>query len=418
MNVIEIKNVSKKFKKGEKFNSLRDSIPALFNKKSRDKLLKEQESNEFWAIDDISFNIKKGEVVGILGPNGAGKSTILKLLSRIMVPNKGDIKINGRLAALIEVTAGFHPELTGRENVYLNGTIFGMRRNEIDEKFEEIVDFSGVREFIDTPVKRYSSGMYSRLGFSVAAHMDPEILLVDEVLSVGDMAFQSHCSQKMRELLKSGTTIILVSHQLALIKSLCKRAILLQDGKIVKDDTVEKVIPYYQNLVFKKAETDFIKKHVPKEDKVKLNYKKPAMIKNVRLTGQNDQEKESFNTGEPINLEFCYEARERIEKPKFVVEIIRTDGIVCCTSNSEHRQLLIDSIDGEGKINIDLSKIHLAPGIYMVHLSIWDENMLHPFAIREEDVIRIIDNKGVHYGEAVFIPEIEWKILNHKKVAK
>ena len=174
-----------------------------------------------------------------------------------MSPTKGKMTIKGRLSALIEVTAGFHPELTGRENVYLNGTILGMKRKEIDRKFDEIVAFSEVEDFIDTPVKRYSSGMYSRLGFSVAAHMDPEILIVDEVLSVGDVAFQSKCAQKMRELMASGATILLVSHQISMIQSLCNRVILLHHGQLIKDGPTEEVIPYYQNITFKKNEEEF-----------------------------------------------------------------------------------------------------------------------------------------------------------------
>ena len=251
--VLEFNHVWKKFKKGEKINSLRDAIPHLFTRGDKNIALQTQ---EFWAVKDISFNIEKGEVVGIMGANGAGKSTVLKLLSRIIVPNKGSMKVNGRLSALIEVTAGFHPELTGRENVYLNATILGMRKKEIDDKFDEIVEFSGVKEFIDTPVKRYSSGMYSRLGFSVAAHMNPDILLVDEVLSVGDISFQAKCAQKIRELLSSGTTIVLVSHQLDMIQSLCKRVILLQNGEVIKDGPTDLVIPHYQNIIYEKKEDD------------------------------------------------------------------------------------------------------------------------------------------------------------------
>jgi len=177
MNAIEFHHVWKKFRKGERFNSLRDSIPALFSRAAKRKIAKEQAEQDFWAVKNVNFDVGREGVVGIMGPNGAGKSTILKLLSRIIVPNKGSIKIHGRLSALIEVTAGFHPELTGRENVYLNGTILGMKRKEIDKRFDAIVEFSGVSKFIDTPVKRYSSGMYSRLGFSVAAHIDPGILI-------------------------------------------------------------------------------------------------------------------------------------------------------------------------------------------------------------------------------------------------
>src|SRR3990167_3103060 len=289
MSVIEFNSVWKKFKKGEKLNSLRYAIPAFFRKVSSNGSDRPLEEQEFWALKNVDFRITKGEVVGIVGPNGAGKSTILKLLSKIMYPTKGEIKINGRLSALIEVTAGFHPELTGRENVYLNGTILGMRRREIDKKFDEIVEFSGVAPFIDTPVKRYSSGMYSRLGFSVAAHMDPDILLVDEVLSVGDIAFQAQCSKKMRELLKSGKTIVLVSHSLALIQSLCKRAILMQWGKVIMDGNVDDVIPHYQNIVLDKEEEEFRKKVIDPE-KVKLDVKTAVSINSVTFV--NDEGKE------------------------------------------------------------------------------------------------------------------------------
>ena len=407
-NAIEFTNVSKKYRKGEKFNSLRDSIPFLFTKATREKLKKAKEAQEFWALKNVNFNIKKGEVIGIMGPNGAGKSTILKLLSRIIVPTKGSMKIHGRLAALIEVTAGFHPELTGRENVYLNGTILGMSRKEIDSRFHEIVEFSGIGEFIDTPVKRYSSGMYSRLGFSVAAHLNPDILLVDEVLSVGDMAFQAQCSRKMRELLKSGTTIILVSHQLALIKSLCKRAILLQNGEIIRDGGVEDVIPYYQNIVMEKTEIDFKKSLATSTGKVKLTHKSAITIYDVKLEDGNGHTKESFKIGEPISLTLHYEARERIEKPKFLLEIIRSDGVSCCNSSNEDQGKTIDHIVGKGAIKIDLTKVNLASGIYMAQLSVWDENMLHPFAIREEDVIRIVSDGTARYRDAVFLPEMRW----------
>jgi lipopolysaccharide transport system ATP-binding protein len=205
----------------------------------------ELQEQEFWAVQGVSFQVRCGEALGVIGPNGAGKSTILKLLSGILRPNKGEIKVNGRLSALIEVGAGFHPDLTGRENIYLNGAILGMKKSEIDRKFDEIVDFSGVQEFIDTPVKRYSSGMYARLGFSVAAHVNPDILLVDEVLSVGDLQFQEKCIDKMLSLKDEGIPIVFVSHNLQSIQLLCKRAILLKVGKIIKEGSVETVLNEY-----------------------------------------------------------------------------------------------------------------------------------------------------------------------------
>src|SRR5215211_8767818 len=189
-------------------------------------------AQDFWALRDVSFEVGQGEALGIIGHNGAGKSTILKLLSRITAPTSGEIRIRGRLSALIEVGSGFHPELTGRENVYLSGSILGMRRREISEKLESIIDFAGVRQFIDTPVKRYSSGMYVRLGFSIAAHLHPDILLLDEVLAVRDAAFQSKCLKRITELKESGTTIVFISHDLTAVELLCNRVLLLSRGKI------------------------------------------------------------------------------------------------------------------------------------------------------------------------------------------
>src|SRR3989337_3281281 len=231
-SAVEFLNVYKKFRKGERNDSLRDLIPYLSRKaflKSKGDKLGEK---DFWAVKNVSFQLKKGEALGIIGPNGAGKSTILKLLSGILRPNKGEIRIHGRLSALIEVGAGFHPDLTGRENIFLNGTILGMRRDEIQKRLDEIIEFSGISEFIDTPVKRYSSGMYARLGFSIAVHVDPEILLVDEVLSVGDMWFQEKCLNKMLSIKDRGVTIIFVSHNLASINILCTKTAFLKGGQL------------------------------------------------------------------------------------------------------------------------------------------------------------------------------------------
>jgi homopolymeric O-antigen transport system ATP-binding protein len=208
---LEFDGIWKKFRKGEKFDSLRDLIPATVKTLFSTNHHGELKTREFWALKDVSFKIKRGEAVGIIGHNGSGKSTTLKLLSGILSPTKGDIKVNGRISALIEVAAGFHQDLTGRENIYLNDTILGMKKTEIERKFDQIVDFSGLEDFIDTPVKRYSSGMYARLGFSVAAHVDPDILLVDEVLSVGDMSFQQRCMEKMQEKIRSDVAVIFVS---------------------------------------------------------------------------------------------------------------------------------------------------------------------------------------------------------------
>jgi lipopolysaccharide transport system ATP-binding protein len=242
---IQFEHVFKRFRRGENFDSLRDLVPRLVNRALLRRTAQPKASRDFWALNDICLRIHDGETVGVIGHNGAGKSTMLKHLAGIMVPTKGRIDVNGRLSALIEVGAGFHQDLTGRENVFLNGVILGMTRAEVARKFDEIVEFSGLAAFIDTPVKRYSSGMYARLGFSVAAHLDPDILVIDEVLSVGDFVFQQKSLQKMRSVAKGGATVIFVSHNLKAVSDLCARTVLLDAGSIVTDGRTSEVIQTY-----------------------------------------------------------------------------------------------------------------------------------------------------------------------------
>ena len=254
--IIESKNISKKYNINHQrggYISLREVLtnalknPFRFLKKKVAGVFSTKE--EFWALQDINFKVKKGEAVGIIGPNGAGKSTLLKVLSQITPPTTGEIKIRGRIASLLEVGTGFHPELTGRENIFLNGAILGMPKIEIVRKFDDIVNFSGIEKFLDTPLKHYSSGMQVRLAFAVAAHMEPDILLIDEVLAVGDAEFQKKCLAKMNEIIKKdGRTILFVSHNLQAINQLCHRAILLKNGEIVKDGPTQEVLSEYANM--------------------------------------------------------------------------------------------------------------------------------------------------------------------------
>lgn len=260
MSVIKFENISKEYNIGSiGSGTLSHDLNRFFSKimgkedpnaKIREYATDKKVSNQHIvkALDDINFEISKGEIVGFIGKNGAGKSTLLKLLSKVTTPSSGNIFVNGKVASLLEVGTGFHPELTGKENVFLNGAILGMSRKEIAKKFDEIVDFSGVGSYIDTPVKRYSSGMYVRLAFSVAAHLDTDILIVDEVLAVGDYEFQQRCVGKMGDVANTGKTVLFVSHQLDLIYQLCNRAILLDKGTIIKDGEVKPVIDHYYNL--------------------------------------------------------------------------------------------------------------------------------------------------------------------------
>lgn len=253
-SILEVQNVSKRFRISHQtggYLSLRERmVNALkFNKSSVE---------DFWALDDISFEVNKGESVGIIGRNGAGKSTLLKVLSKITPPTKGRIISRGRIASLLEVGTGFHPELTGRENIFFNGSLLGMRRKEIELKFDEIVDFSGVQKFLDTPLKHYSSGMQLRLAFAVAAFLEPEILIIDEVLAVGDAEFQKKCIGKMEDVSKSGRTILFVSHNMGAVENLCGRAILLNQGVIAKEGAVSDVIRHYQAMFYSGENNHYI----------------------------------------------------------------------------------------------------------------------------------------------------------------
>ena len=286
--IIKIKNLSKCYRIGAKetgYKTFReaiiDGISAPFrNLKRLQRLTKfnnngdDARSNDIiWALKDMSFNVDEGEVLGIIGKNGAGKSTLLKILSRITEPTSGIIEINGRVSSLLEVGTGFHPELTGRENIFLNGAVLGMRKREIEEKFDEIVNFAGIEKFIDTPVKRYSSGMYVRLAFAVAAHLEPEILLVDEVLAVGDIAFQKKCLGKIGDIAKGGRTVLFVSHNMSAIRSLCGSAIWLDNGQVAKNGTTNEVVSDYEENQLKRFDKpSYVVERSPEDAKNKSFY--------------------------------------------------------------------------------------------------------------------------------------------------
>jgi lipopolysaccharide transport system ATP-binding protein len=300
---IRVSHVSKQYILGgpqEPYHTFRDAI--INSLKTPLKIFhKELPLEGFWALKDISFDVERGEVVGIIGRNGAGKSTLLKILSRITSPTEGTVELHGRVGSLLEVGTGFHPELTGRENIYLSGSILGMKRREIDSKLDDIVKFSEIEQFLDTPVKRYSSGMYIRLAFAVAAHLEPEILLVDEVLAVGDSAFQKKCLGKMDDVAKEGKTVLFVSHNITAIKNLCNKAILLQKGKIEMNDSAEAVTSRYlasmqENRLIKKWDDQ---KFAPQNTCVVLN--------EVSVRNKDGQLMDAIYTDTPFYIQIQYQ---------------------------------------------------------------------------------------------------------------
>ena len=307
--VIKAENISKQYRLGSigtktLANDFKRFLYSVRGKE--DPFLKIGETNDrsrkgsseyVWALKDINFEVNQGEVIGIIGKNGAGKSTLLKILSRVTAPTTGQIAVNGRMASLLEVGTGFHPELSGRENVFLNGAIMGMTKTEIRRKFDEIVDFSGVERYIDTPVKRYSSGMYVRLAFAVAAHLEPEILIVDEVLAVGDAEFQKKCLGKMKDVSGQGRTVLFVSHNMGAIQSLCSKSIYLKNGTIQQIGETDKIINYY------------LANELKLEDNLSfsINPDLPASVKQVLLLNRKNEKTKSYLSGEALKFEFDIE---------------------------------------------------------------------------------------------------------------
>lgn len=281
-----------------------------------------------WALRDINFEVKQGEVLGIIGKNGAGKSTLLKILSRVTTPTVGEIKVKGRIASLLEVGTGFHPELTGRENIFLNGAILGMTKQEIRSKFDEIVDFSGVERYIDTPVKRYSSGMYVRLAFGVAAHLEPEILIVDEVLAVGDAEFQKKCLGKMKDVSGQGRTVLFVSHQLGMINTLCNRGLLLSNGTTAFQGTAHEAVNYYINKIG--IDTEYPAR---KEFQVKDGLK--AQILSARITDKSNKERNSYDVFEQIYVEIQYSIFEKMSGVVLGLNMDRNGDLYACSFDTD-----------------------------------------------------------------------------------
>lgn len=321
---------------------------------------------EFWALRDVNFTVEHGETVGIIGPNGAGKSTALKLISRIIEPTSGEIEVDGRVGALLELGAGFHPDLSGRENIYLNGSILGLSRSEIDEKLGAIIAFAELERFIDMPVRHYSSGMYVRLGFSVAVHTDPEILLVDEVLAVGDAAFQRKCLEKIAELRQEGVTILFISHSPDTVQSLCSRAIWLDEGQLIADGSTESVVARYVDRTWSKREDA---SDLCLEAKRRWGSGK-VRITDVRLLNGRGEERRNFHVGEPLVVEMHYCAEYRVERPVFGLAVHRADGTHVTGPNTQQGCCEIPWIENRGTVRYEVPSTPLLEGSYYVSVSV------------------------------------------------
>lgn len=379
---IQVQHLSKKYKisfAGQRHNTLRDEIAhgfkSLFRRNGRPSTVvgEAEASTSLWAVKDVSFEVKKGEVLGIIGRNGAGKSTLLKLLSRITDPTEGKATIRGRVGSLLEVGTGFHSELTGRENVYLNGAILGMKKAEIDKKFDEIVAFAEVEKFVDTPVKRYSSGMHMRLAFAVAAYLDTEILIVDEVLAVGDAGFQKKCLGKMEKVSREGRTILFVSHNMGALSNLCTTGLWIHNGQMMLKDEVASVVDAYIKSLSTAGQDDSGKTRRSGNWKVIAD---PAVhILNGWLLDSSGRECTTFSMGESIVLEFDVEFYRTLSSMNFTLEISRTEfGMrVLDLQNDDTGCLFQDIPEGEHRFRVEVPNCLLYPANYEMHLGLWSQ---------------------------------------------
>jgi lipopolysaccharide transport system ATP-binding protein len=317
-----------------------------------------------WALRDVSFDIHEGEVLGIIGRNGAGKSTLLKILSRITDPTAGQVVIRGRVSSLLEVGTGFHPEMTGRENVYMNGTILGMSKREIDGKFDEIVDFSGVERFLDTPVKRYSSGMKVRLAFAVAAHLEPEILIIDEVLAVGDAEFQKKCLGKMEDVAGSGRTVLFVSHNMGAVQALCTRGVLLRQGQLVVDGPLEQAFDEYVGYLHRTSGLTL--------DNPERSGTGEARLTAARLLDHEGRETQTVTAGLSACLEFEYENIGSVAEFSITATILDGKGIPITNLNSAYGELRLKPNGRSGRLSCKIPRVPLLPGTYRIAVALQD----------------------------------------------
>ncbi len=413
MDVIKIRDVSKKFKiYHEKDLNLKYAILNFLTGR------KSSYYDEFWALKNINMDIKKGETIGIIGENGSGKSTLLKLVAKILFPDQGDIDTKGKIAALIEIGAGFHSELSGRENIYINGSILGFTKKEIDSNLDAIIEFSGLERFIDNPIKTYSSGMYVRLGFSVAIHVRPDILLVDEILAVGDENFQKKCLQKIDGFKQEGKTIILVSHDLQTVEDICDRVFLLHDGLVAAEGNPADVISEYHRILFGEEERILRaeEEEPTPEDKAPSPPEKDrwgsgeVKITGIEFLNDKDEKSDVFRTGDFLKVRIHYNAQKRITKPVFGTAFYREDGLHISGPNTKTSDYIIDYIDGEGYVDYIIPAIPHLPGVYDLTVAIVDFSLLETydhwhrcfrFRVIESDQIK--ERNGV-----VYIPS-EWR---------
>ena len=363
------------------------------------------EFEEFSALDDVSFEVRQGETVGVLGSNGSGKSTLLKLVARILQPDSGSLEVNGNVSALLEVGAGFHPEYTGRENIYLYGALLGLSRPEVNDRYQEIIEFSGLQRFIDNPVKNYSSGQFMRLGFSVAIHVHPQILLIDEVLAVGDAAFQRRCLERIADLRAAGTTILFVSHDLGTMRELCQRAIWMDRGRMILDGPVEQAVGLY--LESSETSDTSSAPAVPAEAKTRWGTGE-ALITDLAVRGPAGDIVPNLVHGKPASLDVTIECREDIEEVAVGVGFFKRDGTYCTGVNMAMDERSTALPAGQHTVRLELPRVDLIQGSYLLDVAAFRPSDGHIFDFHSRThALRV---SGTADGEGIYVVDHAWSV--------
>lgn len=402
--VVQFHSVSKKYRLG----MTRTSLPSTIYNLGRSVLQRSKndpaENKDLWALKDVSFSLGRGESLALVGPNGAGKTTILKLLANITTPTSGEIKVNGQLSALIELGAGFHPDLSGRENIFLNGTILGIKRLEIQRRFDQIVAFSELEKFIDTPLKRYSSGMSVRLGFAVASSINPDVLLVDEVLAVGDASFRQKCMNRIQSLLGQGTSIVFVSHNLWLVQAVCEKALYIEAGQVQHYGLTGEVLELYDRALNEQRAVA-----LKKEEKHQLDSLGEIEIVGIEIAALGKDSVEEIRNDDRVQIRIRYVAYKKFDNVNLVVRILRSDGLTCCAMRTslDHYDLSIKQ--GNGVVSITLDPIQLYGGSYYVQVVIRDAFDANSIATHSSDWFYVKGSRLTHQDmNGVFEPNRSW----------
>ncbi len=384
---IKFTNVSKKFRLNiHRARSFQEIFVSLWRRQK-------QAAQEIWVLKDVSLEIERGETVALVGPNGTGKSTSLKLISGILFPTAGEIQVNGRVGGLLELGAGFHVDLTGRENIFLQGAILGMKRAELQKRFDAIVDFSELEKYIDVPVKHYSTGMLMRLGFSIAIHTDPGILLVDEVLAVGDAHFQRKCLERIGHLKRQGMTILLVSHSVEVVRRVCKRSIWMQNGHIIADGPTEDVTSRYLEAVYERGTPQNPASSTDNQPEM------PVRIERVRFLDGQDVERTHFDTGKPFIIEVQYHAMQREKRPVFGIAIHSSEGVLITGPNTQVAGVDIPAVQGRGRVRYMVKRLPFLEGTYYVSVAVQDGQNATMYDYHEQlYAFRIAHGNGEQYG--------------------